>query len=120
MEVVIAIAILALSLVAAMSMSYSSKRRIDKAQRRWKTQHMLSQAAEYYLLAGANSSLPDDIFPYENVEVNCDIRECENLPEDIDINSGQWFLGTYHIELKNNGKKIKSVKIDKIINKNEL
>ena len=120
MEVVIAIAILALSLVAAMSMSYSAKKRIDKAYKNWKTQHMFSQAAEYYLLAGANSNIPDNIFSYEDIEVNCDIQECENLAEDTDTNSGQWFLGTYHIELKNNGKELKSIKIDKIINKNAL
>ena len=120
MEIIVAIAILALSLVAAMSISSSSKRRIDKAYKKWEAQNMLSQAAEYYLLTGANSIIPDNIFPYENVSASCSIIECEALPEDIDSFSDQWLLSTYHIEINSNGKIIKDIKIDKIINRNEM
>ncbi len=120
MEIIVAIAILAISLLAAMSMSSSSKRRIDRAHKKWKVQNMLSQAAEYYLLAGANSNIPDTIFPYDNVQTRCSVSECETLPEDIDVYSGQWFLATYHIEISSNGKILKDIKIDKIADKNEL
>ena len=65
-EVIVALAILALGLVTAMSISSSSKRRIDKAYKRWGIQHQLTQATEFYMLAGANSNIPNTIFPYKN------------------------------------------------------
>jgi len=120
MEIIVAIAILALSLVAAMSMSSASKRRIDKAYKRWEAQNMLSQAAEYYLLTGANTDIPDNIFPYKNVYASCSIIDCETIPGDIDTFSDQWILATYHIEISSNEKILKDIKIDKIINKNEM
>jgi type II secretory pathway pseudopilin PulG len=120
MEVIIAIAILALSLVAAMAISSSSKRRIDKAYKKWKVQNMLSQATEYYLLAGANSDIPDNIFPYDNVQASCSVTDCEALPEDIDVYSGQWLLATYNVEITSKGRILKDIKIDKIVNKNEI
>lgn len=120
MEVVVAIAILALSLIAAMSVSSSAKRRIDKAYKKWEAQNMLSQAAEYYLLTGANTDIPNDIFPYDNVQASSSVAECVTLPEDIDAYSGQWLLATYHVEIASNGKILKDIKIDKIINKNEM
>jgi type II secretory pathway pseudopilin PulG len=119
-EIIVAIAILALSLIAAMSMTSSSKRRIYKAYQRWKTQNMLSQAAEYYLLTGSNAAIPNNIFPYDNVHVSCSVTECETLPEDIDVYSGQWLLATYYIKIVSNGKILRDIKIDKIINKNEI
>ena len=119
-EVVIAIAILALSLVAAMSISSGSKQRIEKAYQRWKNQNMLSQAAEYYLLVGPDSDIPYNVFPHENVRATCSIQECNNLPDDVKINAGKWLLSTYHIEISSNGKILKSIDIDKIVNRNEI
>ena len=113
-ETILAIAILALGLVASMSMSSSSKVRIDKAYKHWKAQNMLSQAAEYYLLSGTDNVIPNSIFPFDNVQASCTISECEALPKNIDTYSDQWFLATYHIEISSNGKILKDIKIDKI------
>jgi len=121
LELIVAISILAISLVGAMSMSTSSKKRINKAFTNWNKQHMLSQAAEFYLLAGANAQIPDEIFPYENVSVSCNISENSSLPQNVDNISGDWMLSTYNIELTNSGgNNLKTIKIDKILNKNEL
>ena len=81
---------------------------------------MLSQAAEYYLLAGANTDIPNNIFPYDNVQASCSVTECETLPEEIDVYSDQWFLAAYHIEITSYGKILKDIKIEKIVNRNEM
>jgi prepilin-type N-terminal cleavage/methylation domain-containing protein len=119
-EIIVAIAILALGLLSAMSMSSFSKYRIDKAYKKWKMQHMLSQASEYYLLVGANTDIPHIIFPYKNMQASCSVIECKVLPEDIDVYFDQWLLGTYHVEIVSNGKILRDIKIDKIVNKNEI
>ena len=49
-EVVVAMAVLGLALVGFFAMSNSAVQRIDKAYSHWERMHLLSQAAEYYLL----------------------------------------------------------------------
>ncbi len=116
LETVIAIAVLALGLVAAMSMSSASKLRMDKSYKRWHNEHMLAQASEFFLLAGANAQLPDDIFPYENVSASCSIEEPEELPDDVDAESGQWKLAAFRIDLTGSeGNKTTSIIVEKII-----
>ena len=48
-EVIVAMAIMALALTAFFALSQSAVNRIDKAYSNWERTHLLSQAAEYYL-----------------------------------------------------------------------
>jgi len=115
-EVVVALAVLGLAIISALGMSSQAVTRITKAKARWTNQHMLSQAAEYYLLVGPNSQVTSDIFPYKNVRVSCTVANAEGLPDDVDAVSGQWRLATYEIQLTGGGgEKFQSMKIDKII-----
>lgn len=115
-EVVVALTVLGLAIISASAMCSQAITRIVKAKARWADQHMISQAAEYFLLAGPNSQLPNDIFPYKNVRVNCSVVNAEGLPPGVDSVSGQWRLATYEIRLSGaSGEKIHSLKIDKII-----
>jgi type II secretory pathway pseudopilin PulG len=114
-EVVIAMAILALGLVAALSMSAMSKRRIDKAHKRWRAQHMLAQASEYFLLTEQDSAIPGEFFPYDNVSASCEITEPE-FSDDIDPESGNWALKTFNIKINSDDGSIQEgVAVDKII-----
>ena len=119
-EVVAALLILALGLTAVLSLASSSRRRLNKAFDKWRRQHQLSQAAEYYLLAGPNASIPPEVFPYENVFVTCTITDPEGLPEDVNLNSGQWYLKTLRIEITSEKKGKDWMKLDKILRRDDL
>jgi type II secretory pathway pseudopilin PulG len=115
-EVVVALTVLGLAIISASAMCSQSINRITKAKARWVNQHMLSQAAEYFLLVGANTPMSTEIFPYRNVQVNCTVVNAEGLPPEVDAVSGQWRLATYEISLSGaSGEKLHSLKIDKII-----
>ena len=115
-EVVVALTVLGLAIVSASAMCSQSVTRSMKAKARWTNQHMISQAAEYFLLAGPSSQVTSEIFPYRNVRVNCIVAFAEGLPDGVDSIAGQWRLATYEIQLTGvAGEKLQSLKIDKII-----
>ncbi|MEI6055550.1 MAG: hypothetical protein WCR55_05755 [Lentisphaerota bacterium] len=118
-EVVIALAILAMGILSAMSIISFSKRRMDRAYDSWYAQHMLAQAAEYYLLCG-EKQIPPDIFPYRGYNTSCRISDCANI-QGVSANAGgNWKLSTYDISVRGpNGQIISQVKVDKIF-KNEI
>ncbi len=116
-EVIVAVAVLAVGLMSAMMLCSLSKSRMDKAYNSWKIENVTSQAAEYYLLAGPGTSIPENIFPYDDITTSCTIGQPEMLPSDIKQQNGQWSLVNYDIQVrKNNGDLLKELKIDKIIN----
>jgi prepilin-type N-terminal cleavage/methylation domain-containing protein len=120
LEVIIAIAILAMGILAAMSMVSLSKKRLDRAYNTWFKEHLLAQAAEYYLLCGADKSIPPDYFPYNGYSAQCTITNCNDLSKD-DVSSvlGNFKLITYNIGIRDSyGNIISQVKVDKIV-KNE-
>ncbi len=112
-EVIVAIAILSLGLVGAMAMSGTSKRRVDKAYNRWRSQHLLTQAGEYYLLCGPNTEIPNDIFPYSDVRASCNAVESVNLPNNLPTQIKDWSLFSYNIKLT--GAYNINVMVDKIV-----
>ena len=115
-EVVVALTVLGFAIISASAMCSQSLIRIAKAKARWTNQHMISQAAEYFLLAGPNSQVPGEIFPFKNVRVNCTVVNAEGLPAGVDAVSGQWRLATYDIHLTGaGGEKLNFMRIDKII-----
>jgi hypothetical protein len=115
-EVVVALTVLGFAIISASAMCSQAITRITKAKARWENQHMLSQAAEYFLLAGPNAQVPSEIFPYRNARVNCTVANAGELPAEVDAVSGQWRLATYELQLTGSaGEKLHSLKIDKII-----
>jgi prepilin-type N-terminal cleavage/methylation domain-containing protein len=120
LEVIIAIAILAMGILAAMSMVSLSKKRMDKAYTTWFNEHLLVQAAEYYLLCGANKSILSDYFPYSGYSAKCTVTNCNDLSQDAVFSvSGNWKLVTYDISVRDPyGNILSQVKVDKIV-KNE-
>ncbi|HBM15328.1 MAG TPA: hypothetical protein DD381_03140 [Lentisphaeria bacterium] len=117
-EVVVALAILTGGIMGSMAIVSMSKNRMDKAYDSFFAQHMLSQAAEYYLLCG-NKPITPDFFSYSGYSAYCIINDCRD--NNIPMNTGSnWKLVTYDISIRGpNGRNISSVKIDKLI-KNEI
>ena len=77
---------------------------------------MLSQAAEYYLLAGPKESIPDQFFPFEGYTASCTISEPE-LEDGIEsAMNNNWNLVKLTISITDNtGKVIGQIEMDKIL-----
>lgn len=100
-EVVISIAILALSLTGLLQFLTQSQLQIGKADEKWREMHMLSVGAEYLLLAGNVEDLhvPDEIFPYPDYQLECVVEDADALPEELKDQSGQIPLKKWTIRL---------------------
>ena len=116
MEVVVSIAILAIGVVTALQITASGTNRMSKAVTRWEVQHMLSQAAEYYLIAGPNEDIPEEFFPYEGYSPSCDIGE-PDLEDGVESSYGEnWRLVKLTIKITDNeGDVVGQIEMDKIL-----
>jgi len=118
-EVVVALAILTGGIMGAMAIVTMSKKRMDRAYDSFYNQHMLAQAAEYYLLCGEKQITPD-VFPYRGYNASCRITDCSNIKGVSANTGGNWKLSTYDISVRGpNGQIVSQVKVDKIF-KNEI
>jgi len=120
-EVVVSIAILAIGVVTALQITASGTNRMGKAVTRWKVQHMLSQAAEYYLLAGPNEQIPEEFFPYEGYHPSCSIG-IPDLEEGIDNTYGEnWNLVKLTIKITDDeGEVLGKIEMDKILRTEDI
>jgi hypothetical protein len=121
MEVVVSIAILAMGVVTALQITASGTNRMTKAVTRWKVQHMLSQAAEYYLISGPNEQIPDQFFPYEGYYPSCEVG-MPDLAEGIDNTLGEnWTLVKLTIMISDDaGTVVGKIEMDKILRTEDI
>lgn len=117
-EVIVAMAIMALALTAFFALSQSAVNRIDKAYSNWERTHLLSQAAEYYLLFAEEDppDIPPEIFESNVYDVEMRYEPAENLPEELNDLSNQAPLRTLMIDLVTPGSRevVDTLKIDRI------
>lgn len=115
LEVVIAVAILAMGLITAMEIAVTASKRTIKAAKRWETQHMLSQATEYFLLAGHEKPIPNEFFPFEGFRAEC-VEEPPDLSDNIEPLAGNWRLVKLRITIYDSvGKEVGALSIHKIL-----
>ena len=83
-EVVVALAILSISIAAFLQLLTAAQNRIIKASDSWTRTHMLMQAAEYYMLMKQEDppAITDTFFPYDDYRVDVTWEEIEGLPEE--------------------------------------
>ncbi len=117
-EVVVAMAIMALSLVGFFALSQSAVNRIDKAYNSWERMHLLSQAAEYCLLFPSEEppEIPPEIFESSRYELEIYYDDAENLPEELSDLEGQAPLRTLVLNLidVNTREIVDTLRIDRI------
>ena len=100
-EVVIALAILAISLTGILEMMTQSQKRLAKSYDKWQRMHVLSQAAEYYLLQGDDPpDIPEFIFPYLDYQVDVSVEDVPDLPEELTDLMGQVPLKCLTLQLR--------------------
>lgn len=119
MEVVVAIAILAMGLITALQIVATGTKRINRAASDWKIQHMLSQAAEYYLLAGPLEAIPEEFFPFEGYHASCTL-DTPDISEDIETEFRDWrFVKLIISVTDDNGNEVGKIEMDKILRKED-
>jgi type II secretory pathway pseudopilin PulG len=117
-EVVVALTILTLGLSVSLALATTAKNRIIRARERWKEQHALEQAAEYYLLTPGEGNIDVRIFPYEEYYAECRVEPCEdNFPDGVDNIAGSWKLATVKIKVlsREDSHVLKEVQVDTIM-----
>lgn len=117
-EVLIALAILTLSVTTFLVMMGSASKRVNKAAQRWENTHLLTQAVEYYMLneTNSNNSIDERFFPLNEYKVECSFESPQGLPDDVDESYGGKSLVAMRIVIKNNDDKIlDSVTVERIV-----
>ena len=117
-EVLIALAILTLSVTTFLVMIGSASKRVNKAAQRWENTHLLTQAVEYYMLneANSNNNIDERFFPLADYKVECSFESPQGLPEDVEESYGGKALVAMRVVLKDNDDKIlDSVIVERIV-----
>lgn len=117
-EVIVAMAVLALALTAFFALSQAAVNRVDKAYKLWEQTHLLSQAAEYCLLFADEEppDMPPEVFESSRYDIEISYEDAENLPEELNELANQAPLRTLHLDLVdiNSRQIIDSWQIDRI------
>ena len=117
-EVVVAMAILAGSLASLFSLAAGAQRRLFKARSEWRENHLLEQAAEFYLLGMDRDpeAPPDFIFDDNEYIPECFFADAEDVPEDFVISSGQAELVEMRIRIlrASTREPVREVRVEKI------
>ena len=117
-EVVVALAILSISIAAFLQLITAAQNRIIKASDSWTRTHMLMQAAEYYMLMKQEEppAMTDTFFPYDDYRVEVTYEEIDNLPEEYTGLTNQKQLRAMVLSLRrqNDGQEVDKIIIDRI------
>ncbi len=122
-EVIVATLLLAIAAAGATSLVSASLRSLSDAQDSWRSEHLLSVAAEHYLLSGPNVPLPAGILP-EGYQVSCSVIAAPvpagEDPETFAQPINGWLPGRYQIQLSRDGRDIGQLNVDKLVPESEL
>ena len=117
-EVVVALAILSISIAGFLQLLTAAQNRIIKASDSWTRTHMLMQAAEYYMLMKQEEppAMTDTFFPYDDYRVEVTYEEIDNLPEEYTGLTNQKQLRAMVLTLRrqNDGQEVDKIIIDRI------
>ena len=117
-EVVVALAILSISIAAFLQLLTAAQNRIIKASDSWTRTHMLMQAAEYYMLMKQEEppAMTDTFFPYDDYRVEVTYEEIDNLPEEYTGLTNQKQLRAMVLSLvrQQDGHEVDKIIIDRL------
>ena len=117
-EVVVALAILSISIAGLLQLLTAAQNRIIKVDDHWMRTHMLIQAAEYYMLMKQEDppAITDTFFPYDDYRVDVTWEEIEGLPEEYTGLTGQKQLRAMVLSLvrQQDGHEVDRIIIDRL------
>ena len=113
-EVVVALAILSISIAGFLQLLTAAQNRIIKVNDHWMRTHMLIQAAEYYMLMKQEDppAMTETFFPYDDYRVDVTWEEIEGLPEEYTGLTNQKQLRAMVLSLV---RQLDGQEVDKII-----
>ena len=116
----IAATILAMGVVSTMGVIAGARSTLLRAEQRWARQHLLAQAAEFYLLAGKDGSFPSGLLP-DGFSASCELYEVDDIHEDALEPIKGWQLCEYHICVFDEmGVKIAETFVRKVLKEGDL
>ena len=117
-EVVVALAILSISIAGLLQLLTAAQNRIIKVDDHWMRTHMLIQAAEYYMLMKQEDppAITDTFFPYDDYRVDVTWEEIEGLPEEYTGLTTQKQLRAMVLSLvrQQDGQEVDKIIIDRL------
>ena len=117
-EVVVALAILSISIAGLLQLLTAAQNRIIKVDDHWMRTHMLIQAAEYYMLMKQEDppAITDTLFPYDDYRVDVTWEEIEGLPEEYTGLTNQKQLRAMVLSLvrQQDGHEVDKIIIDRL------
>ena len=120
MEVMIAATILTLAVVSTMGVVAGARSTLLRAEQRWARQHLLAQAAEFYLLAGQDGIFPSGLLP-DGFSAGCELYAVEDIHEDALEPIKGWQLCEYHIYVTDEaGVKIAETYVRKVLKEGDV
>jgi len=116
-EVLIALSVLILGILAATRLLSAAQSRSFRARREWKEQHALSQAADFYLLVPPETPIPEAVFPNRDFRVTAEYLAPGNvLPDGVSDRNGNWRFVVLRLRLFNaDGVPVRTLDINQII-----
>ncbi len=122
LELLVAIAVLAMALSTTLLMISQSQHELIRARQQWLDQHAMTQAGEYYLLANPKDlSMPEGIVP-EGYMATCELRRIDDeLPEFAQPARQGWLLVAYDMSLiRDNGDFVDQMTVYKLVREEDL
>ena len=121
LETMIAALILTLSAVATMGIIGTARANALRERRRWVREHALVNAAEFWLLAGPDQQLPEELLP-EGYTATCELHAVEeDLPDQALESISEWRLGEYEIKILDpDGNVVAEQRIRKILKEDDM
>lgn len=123
-EVLIAAALFGVAAATVLGILGSARSGILRAEVRWGRQHVMSQALEYYLMAGAEADEPPAGMLPQGFSSRCELVAAADLPEHAEEAPPKWKgwrLGEYHVSVEDNyGNQIDSWMVQKIVHDDDL
>ncbi len=117
-EVVVALAILSISIAGFLQLLTAAQNRIIKVNDHWMRPHMLIQAAEYYMLMKQEDppAMTETFFPYDDYRVDVTWEEIEGLPEEYTGLTNQKQLRAMILTLvrQQDGQEVDKIIIDRL------
>ena len=117
-EVVVALAILSISVAGLLQLLTAAQNRIIKVNDHWMRTRMLIQAADYYMLMKQEDppAITDTFFPYDDYRVDVTWEEIEGLPEEYTGLTNQKQLRAMVLSLvrQQDGHEVDKIIIDRL------
>jgi len=101
-EIMVAVAILGMSLAVTLTVIGSARARVMRAERRWARQHVLSNAAELFLLEGPDANVLSGLLP-PGFSANCETEDVDDLPDHAAETVDGWKLVRFRVGVRNAG-----------------